>query len=273
MSEYRSPQELSEGCRKALYDLLWVLADSKHLLALRYGEWLCAPAIEAAIAAVSMAQDELGHARLFYNLVQEFQMPPRKERPSEYRNIEVLDRAFGSWCDFVAANALVDLALTVQLEACQNSSYLPLRRLVPKILQEEEFHFQHARGWLLRLAQGSEKAKAELAKALKKIWTPVLCWLGQPDSPAERALVESATLDTDSEGLRARLIERLGPLLAQAGLNMPISNDAITGEWLLGTTLSWAGWDEAFRRSSRSGPDAQTFAQVECFFAHSYPVT
>lgn len=275
MSEYKSPQELSKECQQALYDLLLVLADSKHLLGLRYGEWLYAPAIEASIASVSMAQDELGHARLFCNLVQEFVnhgFAKREERPSEYRNMELLDHAFPSWPDFVAAHALVDLALTIQLEAFQSSSYLPLRRLVPKLLQEEEFHFQHAKGWLLRIAQGNERAKAELEKAIKRIWAPVLCWFGKPDSPSEQALVEASIQDTDSEGLRTRFIEKLGPILQQADLNLPVSNDAITGQWVLGTELSWAGWNEAARRFSSTGPDPEMFAQIECFFNHEYPV-
>ncbi len=276
MSEYKSPQELSDECQRALYDLLLVLADSKHLLGLRYGEWLYAPAIEASIAAVSMAQDELGHARLFYNLVQEFVtqgFPKRDAKSSEYRNIELLDHAFPSWPDFVAAHALGDLALTIQLEAFQASSYLPLRRLVPKLLQEEAFHFQHAKGWLLRIAQGNERSKAVLEKAIKKIWACVLCWIGKPDSDSERALLSSKIQDIDSEGLRARFTERLGPVLQQAQLNLPISNDAITGQWVLGTELSWNGWDETTRRFSSTGPDREIFSQIECFYTHEYPVT
>lgn len=276
MSEYKSPRELSKECQRTVYDLILVLADSKHLLGLRYGEWLCAPAIEASIASVSMAQDELGHARLFYNLVQEFVnhgFPKREERPSEYRNMELLDHAFPSWPDFVAAHALVDLALTIQLEAFQSSSYLPLRRLVPKLLQEEEFHFQHAKGWLLRIAQGNERSKAELEKAVKKIWVPVLCWFGKPDSASERVLVDSAIQDTDSEGLRLRFIKRLGLILQQAQLNLPVSNDAITGQWVLGTELSWNGWNETTRRFSSTGPDREIFSQIECFYTHEYPVT
>lgn len=275
MTEYKFPQELNKEAQKALYDLLLVLADSKHLLGLRYGEWLGAPALEASIAAISMAQDELGHARLFYGLIDEFtklSFQRRNEEPSQYRNIEFLDEAFRSWPDFVAANTLIDLALTVQLEAFQRSSYLPLRQRVPKILQEEGFHFQHGKGWLLRLATASERSKAELEKAVKNLWAQVLCWFGEPGSGSEQALVKSGIQDTDSEGLRARFIERLGPLLRQINLDLPVWHDAITGQWVLGTMLSWEGWDEAFRRFTRTGPDKETFAQIASLFAHEYPV-
>lgn len=271
--EYKSVQELSTGCQRALYDLLLVLADSKHLLGLRYGEWLGAPALEASIAAVAMAQDELGHARLLYGLLDEFikaGFPKRKEEPSQYRNIECLDQAFSSWADFVTANLLVDLALTVQLEAFQRSSYLPLRQRAPKILQEERFHFQHAKGWLVRLAS-SEKTKAELERSIKQLWGTLLAWFGKVGSVSERALVEAGIQATDSDGLRHRFLEKIGPLLQQAHLDLPVWHDAITGQWLI-EAPSWDGWDEAFRRFTRTGPDAATFTQIESLFIHEYPV-
>ncbi len=274
--EFQNPTELDERTRQAVYDLFLVLADTKHLLGLRYGEWLGAPAIEASIASVAMAQDEFGHARLFYGLLGDFHqagVPEREEKPEEYRNFEGLDRAWESWLDFIAANVLVDGALSVQIEALRGSSYVPVRRMVAKIVQEERFHQQHARGWLLRVAREGAKPKAELEKALKRIWEPVLLWLGRPGSEHERALVSAGIQDTDGEGLRTRLIERLGPLLVEeAGLDLPLSNDAITGQWVLGTALSWEGFDDAFRRRSRTGPDPETFRQIESFLGHAYPV-
>lgn len=274
--EFAHPQELDERTRQALYDLFLVLADTKHLLGLRYGEWLGAPAIEASIASVAMAQDEFGHARLFYGLLRDFHqsgIPEREEKPEEYRNFEGLDRAWDSWLDFIAANVLVDGALSVQIESLRNSSYVPVRRMVAKIVQEEAFHRQHAKGWLLRLAREGEKPRRELERALRRIWEPVLLWLGRPGSEHEEALVGAGIQDTDSEGLRTRWIERLGPLLVEeAGLDLPLSSDAITGQWVLGTALSWEDWDDAFRRRSRTGPDPETFRQIESFLGHEYPV-
>jgi len=84
--------------------------------------------------------------------------------------------------------------------------------------------------------------------------------------------VKSGIQDTDSEGLRTRFIEKLGPLLQQINLDLPVWHDTITGQWILGTTLSWEGWDEAFRRFSRTGPDKETFAQIASLFTHEYPV-
>lgn len=274
--KFEKINEIPADAQQAFYDLLLVMADSKHLLGLRYGDWLAAPAIEASISAIAMAQDEFGHARLFLGILNELieqGYSEREEVPSEYRNCEVLDSKFASWTQFVAANAMVDLALSVQLEAFRDSSYLPMRRMIGKISQEERFHFQHAQGWLLRIARENERAKGEMEKAMKAIWPIVLCWFGSPGSKAEKALLEAGIQDTDSDGLRDRWIERIGPVIEQAQLDLPVSNDSITGQWILGTELAWGeGWDEAFRRFNRTGPDSKTFAQIECFSNHEYPV-
>ena len=169
--QYESIAELPQEAKQAFYDLMLVLADSKHILGLRYGEWLGAPAIEASISAVAMAQDEFGHARLFYGIVDEFVkggMAAREEVANQYRNIECLNSEFDTWMDFIAVNALVDLALSVQIEAFSNSSYLPMRRMIGKITQEETFHQQHAHGWILRIVEESEKFPPSNGKILEK---------------------------------------------------------------------------------------------------------
>ncbi len=275
MNEFHSPKELPQEVQKALFDLLLVLADSKHLLGLRYGEWLSAPVLEAAIAAVSMAQDEFGHARLLYGLIdgfyKELHLPKRTEEPSQYRNLELLDRAFSDWTGFVVANALIDLALTVQIEAFRNSSYVPLRQRTAKMLQEERFHFQHGKGWVLRMASAGLRAKTELERQLKDVWPTLICWFGR--SGSGKILSALQIQDTDSDGLRARFVEHLGPLFQQADLSLPmIAWDTLTGQSVLTTTPDWTGWDESFRRFSRTGPDQKTFAQIESLYTHSYPV-
>jgi phenylacetate-CoA oxygenase PaaI subunit len=275
MAEYNSVHDLPDNAKQAVYDLMLTVADSKHLLGLHYGEWLGAPVLESSIAASAMAQDEFGHSRLFYNLVEELTkggLPEREEIPSEYRNIEVLDKPCDSWPEFIAANALIDAALLVQLEAFKNSSLAPVRRFVQKLIQEEVFHVQHAQGWIEFMVNASDEAKTVLDNAIRRIWTPVLCWLGQPDTDAEKILIELGIQDADSDDLRNRWMERIGPVLEHAHLDLPVSSDTITGEWILGTELSWDGWDNTFRRFTKTGPDAETFTQIEVFSKHEYPV-
>jgi ring-1,2-phenylacetyl-CoA epoxidase subunit PaaA/ring-1,2-phenylacetyl-CoA epoxidase subunit PaaC len=263
MKEFKALAELDQGSQRALYDLLLILADSKHLLGLRYAEWISAPEIEASIAAVSMAQDELGHARLLYSLVEPFHKelgwPERPEEPSAYRNMEALDHEFSNWPQFVAVNALLDSALFIQLDALKESSYLPLRGRLPKILEEERYHFQHGRGWFLRLA-AEPRTRSELETAVRAIWPELLRWLGDPKSSALKVLHDCGILPTAPDALRARFLEQIGPMLTQARFDAPRGGP------------NWHGWDESFRRSNRRGPDEATWSQIVVPEARAYPV-
>src|SRR5688572_1075644 len=127
----------SDDVSAATRDLILVLADTKRLLGTRYAEWILgAPELEAGIACASMAQDEWGHGRLLYALLKDFgadvdQLEHGRE-PPEYRNLELLDSSPASWSELVVLNALVDTALTVQLEALRESTYTALRQRVGK---------------------------------------------------------------------------------------------------------------------------------------------
>src|SRR5436305_15163702 len=55
----------------ALFAVLSSLADNKQAIGRRYAYWRNgAPALEAAVAAAAMTQDELGHARTLYALLE-----------------------------------------------------------------------------------------------------------------------------------------------------------------------------------------------------------
>src|SRR5262249_57296345 len=57
--------------RVSIAPLVASLADNKAALGRRYAEWaVSAPTLESAVAAAAMAQDELGHARSTYPLLQ-----------------------------------------------------------------------------------------------------------------------------------------------------------------------------------------------------------
>src|SRR6266496_3099195 len=57
----------------ALFAILSSLADNKQAIGRRYAYWCNgAPALEAAVAAAAMTQDELGHARTLYPLLDNF---------------------------------------------------------------------------------------------------------------------------------------------------------------------------------------------------------
>ncbi len=245
--------ELTPAARAATRNLILILADSKRLLGMRYADWILgAPELEAGIACASMAQDEWGHGRLLYALLKDFDEDVERlehgREPAEYVSIEVLDREPATWPNVVALNALVDGALSVQLEAFLDSSWVPLRQRVEKLLEEERFHAAHGRAWLRRLSRGGESSRLAMKQAAEEVLPGVTRWFG-PDSDLARATVAGGVTNAAGTQLRDRFYERLGPLLDELGVRTA-------------DTPSFQDFDETTRRVGRDGPDAGTIAQV-----------
>ncbi|MBI5651345.1 MAG: phenylacetate-CoA oxygenase subunit PaaI [Chloroflexi bacterium] len=231
------PKQFSDPTRRALADFILALADTKRMLGIRYAEWCdSAPALEAAVAASAMAQDELGHSRALLPLLKDFpDVDPGipDEAPREkFSSVVYLDQSFATWQTFVAANILIGGALTIALEAARNSRYVPLRTRAGKILEEERFHWLHGEGWWKRLA--ASKDAPELATRVEAILPHALCWFGRAD---DDALARDHILDANPNELRARFSQRIAPLIAQANV-APIAD----------RNLPWARFDATTRR-------------------------
>jgi phenylacetate-CoA oxygenase PaaI subunit len=227
----------AESNLAGIRDLILVLADSKRLLGTRYAEWILgSPELESGIACASMSQDEWGHARLLYALLKDFgEDVDRLEHgrePSDYCNIEVLDQSPAGWPEFVALNALVDSALTVQLQALTTSAYAPLRQRVGKLIEEETFHAAHGVAWARRLGS-TPQGKAALAAAVRAIAPVVARWFGADDAS------------------RRQWQQRVQPVAEAIGEQAVVSAEP-----------DFTGFNEKSRRASTAGPDAATIARV-----------
>src|SRR5207248_9042380 len=239
----------------ALFAVLSSLADNKQAIGRRYAYWCNgAPALEAAVAAAAMTQDELGHARTLYPLLEDFtqgqadlgQVEPMT-RTLHY-HLAYLDHDFQGWSDFVATNFLMDTALTTFFEAAQNSSYEPLRQRARKIVQEERIHEMHAEGWVRRLAKAGGAVRAALIASLQRLWDETLCWFGPNDDPTMQQLYNEGIIDATPDELRSRYLQKIMPTLSSLDLDFPVSFNAATKRWEPNQPLPWDSWDAGGRR-------------------------
>jgi phenylacetate-CoA oxygenase PaaI subunit len=263
-ASFRTAEELPPDVRNDLAVLLLSLADNKRLLGMRYAEWLLgAPTLEAGIACSAMAQDEWGHGRILYAMLKDFGHDPaylEHGRPAEeYCNSEALDESPAEWTGVVALNALLDTALSVQFESLRDSRFEPLHYKVRKVLEEERFHFEHGRGWIARLGV-ADAGREALRATLTPVWEACLRWFGAPDGPVMARLAGVGIADAEPDVLRARWLERVGPVLHEAGLELAEPDGG--GGWRSALEPSWSGWDGTRRRAGAGGPDAGTLAGV-----------
>ena len=214
---------LAPEVQAALHRLVIGLADAKRLMGIRYSDWLLgAPSIEAGIAASSMAQDEWGHARLLYAMLKDFGVDPvdvEHERPAEeYCSPDALDEPFEDWAEVVAGSVLVDGAISAALRSFAAGSYEPARSRVPKMLAEEEFHWDMAAAWYRRLSRASDAARTRLRGATLKMLPSTLAWMA-PDDDAARHLAEAGLTDP-AEAIRSSFDAVVGPVLEALELDL-----------------------------------------------------
>lgn len=224
-----------------LSDLVLSAADAKQLLGLRYAEWAVrAPSLEADIAAAAMGLDEIGHSRVLYGclepLGQDPRGPERQSNPASYRNLACTDSAFPSWEHFVAANAVIDNAISVLLRAMLEGSSEVLRTRLRKMLNEERYHLLHGRSWLAQ--EPADLGTGPLGDA----WRESLELFGPPDGEVAE-LAAAGLLSAGPAELRRRLEERIrlpGPEIE----------------------IDWSSWDRVRRRTRPGAIDATTFAML-----------
>src|SRR5260370_16131651 len=190
----------------SLSGLVLSIADNKQMLGLRYAEWATrAPPLGAAIAAAARGLDDLGHSRVLYGCLEPLgadpRGPERESDPASLRALPYFDQPWTEWAQFVAANAVLDTAFTVMIEACVGGSVDVLQHRLRKMLLEERYHFLHGRSWL-KSGIGAEP--------LNLAWTEAIEWFGPPDRDVA-ALHRDGTLGMGPRELRARLEEQLEP--------------------------------------------------------------
>jgi ring-1,2-phenylacetyl-CoA epoxidase subunit PaaC len=238
-----------------LFAVLSSLADNKQAIGRRYAYWCNgAPALEAAVAAAAMTQDEIGHARTLYPLLADFtqaQADPGQVEPMTrtlHYHLSFLDHEFQGWSDFVATNFLLDAALTTFFQAAEHSSYEPLRQRARKIVQEERIHEMHADGWVRRLAKAGGAVSSTLVASLFRLWDETLCWFGPEDDPTMQSLYREGIIDAPPDELRRRYLQKIMPTLSSLDIEVPVIFDTQVKGWALREALPWNAWDPLARR-------------------------
>src|SRR6056297_3550315 len=219
------PDDLSDEEREAVETLLFRLADDEFVLAERYTEWqVRAPTLESDLALANIAQDELGHARLWYDLLQDFGPDEPDliwERPAEeWHHATLTERPFeeGDWADPVLRSYLYDVAEEIRLEALTDSSYARIRDRVGKIQGEEDYHREHAENWLERLCD-TEDGRERVQRALDRLFPDALTLFAPADEDID-ARIDELGLRTDSLAeMREAWLDTVVPYLDGLGLD------------------------------------------------------
>jgi phenylacetate-CoA oxygenase PaaI subunit len=202
-------------------ELIGSLADNKSALGRRYGEWaVSAPTIESAVAAAAMAQDELGHARSTYPVLEKLGFPRAEHGLSDGDPMAVIARELPDWASFIAANLVVDGILTTFVAATRDSSIEPLAQRARKILQEEGAHKVHAEAWARRICRAGGADRELLLRRIAEMWDDAARW---PDHPGYGEALAEGMVGADPDAIRGAVRAWLEALLAREGAAVELS--------------------------------------------------
>jgi len=176
-------------------DLLLAIADDELILGWRNSEWTgIAPFLEEDVAFSSIAQNEIGHARAFYELAAAelgttadelaFDRPP-----AEYRSAPLVELRKLEWARTIARHWLYETADEIRLAALKASDDAEIAGLAAKMDREEAYHRIHAGMWVDRLL-ATDEGRARLNEAVDELWPYALGVLDDELRPELRARVE-----------------------------------------------------------------------------------
>jgi ring-1,2-phenylacetyl-CoA epoxidase subunit PaaC len=233
---------------QAAANLVVAVADNKYFLARRLAEWgVGAPFLESAVACTAIAQEEAGHARGLYSVLEDL---PREitpipldregDRQRKYA-VSYLVQPSASFIRGVAAFTLIDRATSTMLEALAESSFTELRKRAVRILGDEAFHQRFASARMRELVD-SPTLEAELVALLCE----TLCWFGPEGEHGLELLVDAGIVSKRNEELRQAFLHDLGVVAEETGVRLPIERGD-DGTWTY-PELPWAKWNSLERR-------------------------
>lgn len=151
-------------------------ADDNLVLAHRLGEWISkAPELELDIALGNIGLDHLGVARALYQHLgssegktEDQYAMGRTDR--EFRNLLLVEQPNGDFAHTILRQFLIDCYQLQLWPDLARSDDDVVAGIAAKALKEVEYHYRFSRGWMLRMAGGTDESGRRAQDALAHLW-------------------------------------------------------------------------------------------------------
>lgn len=161
-------------------ELIETIADNKYVLGDRLVEvGVSGPNLEATLAAIAMAQGELGHARLLYNWV--FDLDGYTGKKPEI--IEQTGKAFHgvvnvhNWISLIAALYSVNTAVNIVLKSSLDANHSKVASRVHKLIREQKEHIIYSQNWARQLLEDKGSIPRRFKESLNQVNHETEAWL------------------------------------------------------------------------------------------------
>ncbi len=276
--EHMSPIYL-EGIKR----ILTVSADTELISApAYYNAAIHAPSLNTFGTAVSIIQDEMGHAHIAYRLMRDLGVDTEKlifEREAHnFKYPYAFDVPLDSWVELIVANAFYDRAgYTLLGDVYQSTTFGPWKRALVKVDKEETFHLRHGEQGMRKLNKDRSGHEA-LQQAVNWMFLLTIEWFGLPDDKKKH----SEQLDYGFKGhsndeLRQIWLSTAVPLCNELQIDVPAHYDEEQKKYVIDCAFPahfdanakrWhledgpCTWDDVMKRWKARGPKNEAFVAM-----------
>jgi ring-1,2-phenylacetyl-CoA epoxidase subunit PaaC len=211
--------------RAAFREWLLRIADDELVIGHRHSEWTgFGPDIESDVAMSSIAQEELGHGRAFYEQIAQDEGSDADRlafgrAPHEYLQATLLEQENDGWEYSIVRLVLYEAFEVARLRLVAESGQEPAAGLARLLSREERYHALFGQTWLTRLAGGAPEGPARVQAALDAAWPDALGLF--ETTPADDALLRAGVLAAAPEAQRQAWRDTVRPVLEACGLTVP----------------------------------------------------
>lgn len=263
--------------------ILTVSADTELISApAYYNAATHAPSLNAFGSAISILQDEMGHAHIAYRLLRDLGVDTEKlifERdPHNFKYPYAFDVPLDSWVELIVANAFYDRAgYTLLGDVYQSTTFGPWKRALVKVDKEETFHLRHGEQGMRKLNKDRAGHEA-LQAAVNWMFLLTVEWFGLPDNKKKH----SEQLDYGFKGhsndeLRQIWLSTAVPLCTELQLDVPAHFDEELQKYVIDCAFPahfdakakrWlledgpCTWEDVMKRWKARGPKNEEFVAM-----------
>lgn len=278
-----SVEQMSPVYLEGMKRILTVSADTELISSpAYYNAATHAPSLNAFGSAISIIQDELGHAHIAYRLLRDLGVDTEKlifeREPRHFKYPYAFDVPLDSWVELIVANAFYDRAgYTLLSDVYHSTTFGPWKRALVKVDKEETFHLRHGEQWMRRLNK-DRSGHEELQRAVNWMFLLTVEWFGLPDDLKKHSeQLDYGFKGNSNDELRQLWMSTAVPLCDELQLTVPAHYDGEQQKYILDCPFPchfdapakhWlleygaCSWDDVIKRWKGRGPKNEEFVAM-----------
>ncbi|WP_054636972.1 Phenylacetic acid catabolic protein [Thalassobacillus sp. C254] len=189
---------MTENEIRKIVELAETIADNKFIMGDKLVEiGVSGPNLEASLSSISMAQGELGHARLIYRWAHEVQgqRGGKDVKSQTGKAFEQIVQA-SNWVELIAGFYVNNVAIDLVMKELMKGNGNELKAPFSKMLNEQYDHLVYSKDWSHQLLQDTGSIPGRFKQEVDKAMKEAVAWLSTIEKDSD--LISSGAISPQS---------------------------------------------------------------------------